>query len=212
MKRLFSSIVLIVISCVSAKAQLISPTTLYKEGISLGLEKNKILFLEYAKNGFSGRVKQTLTADKAKYQYFRIEGGYDFHTEFVDLSCDVFYSSEWHLESFTIGSQVTLISSIYDKYGNIAVRYVPYYDRDLKFHNGWSVSGKVNLTKSISLVAEYGNVPDFRIAYNRLYLGAIFTVKNLSVYPVLEIPLYENEIHLSHSQMVVSICYTFGFK
>lgn len=210
MKKLLSSVALIVISIISANAQLVSPTTQYKEGISLGLEKNKILFLEYAKNGFVGRVKQTLIADKAKYQYFRVEGGYDFQTEFVDMAIDVFYSSEWLFESYNIGSQISFTSSIYDKYGNIAVRYIPYYDKDLKFNNGWSVSGKLNVTETISFVAEYGRVPDFRIAYKRLYLGAIFTVKNLSVYPILEIPLYDNEIHLSHSQVCVSLSYTLG--
>ena len=122
MKKLLSSVALIVISIISANAQLVSPTTQYKEGISLGLEKNKILFLEYAKNGFVGRVKQTLIADKAKYQYYRVEGGYDFQTEFVDMAIDVFYSSEWLFESYNIGSQISFTSSIYDKYGNIACK------------------------------------------------------------------------------------------
>lgn len=108
-----------------------------------------------------------------------------------------------------MGTQITVVSKIFDTYGNLGLSYIPYYDLELKVNNGWSVSSKINIIDNISFVAEYGSVPDYRIAYKRLYLGVIFKVKNLVVYPMSEILLYESEPHLSHSQVVVSMCYAF---
>ena len=207
MKKKLFSIALILLSSNALRAQLISPFPSRIDGISIGLEKSRSFFLEYAKGGFDCRLKQSLTFDRARYQHLRIEGGYTLNLYYLDITCDLFYSSNWYFNKYNLGSQVFLCSRFFDKYGNISVRYVPYYDNELKFKQGGSVSGKLNLTKEISLVAEYGNTPDFRIAYKRLYIGAICKIKNLSVYPLLEVPFYENEVHLSHSHIVVSMSY-----
>lgn len=209
MKKWILGLMLLFIGIIPINAQLISPASMYQDGLALGIEKNKSLFVEYGYKRFNARLKQTIIIDKPQYQSLRIEGGYTLDAFYFDLTCDLFYSTDWYICDYNFGTQISLVSKVFDKYGNLGFSYIPYYDSEQKGNNGWSVSGKVNVAKDISLVAEYGNVPDFRIAYNRLYLGAIFTVKNLFVYPVLEIPLYENETHLSHSKMVVSMCYTF---
>lgn len=212
MRKFVFTLILSLFSLISVKAQFISPVSSYIDGISIGIEKNKSFFIEYGNKGFNARMKHTIIVDRIKYQNFRVEGGYFFNTKSVDLTCDLFYSSDWNFSNYNIGSQISLISRIFDKYGNIGISYVPYYDKELKFNNGWTVSGKVNATKEISFVVEYGKVPDYYIAYNRLYIGAILKVNNLSVYPLIEIPIYESESHFSHSQMLVSVCYTLGKK
>ena len=210
MRKILFSLLTLLLSSITLKAQLTSPYSSCIEGISIGLETNRTFFVEYTKGGFESRFKQSLTFDRACHQYLRVEGGYTMNAKVLDITCDLFYSSDWKFDKYNIGSQISLNSRVFDKYGNIAIRYVPYYDKELKFNQGWSVSGKFNVAKDISLVAEYGKVPDFRIAYKRLYLGTVFIIHNLSVYPLMEVPLYENEIHLSHSQIVVSMSYTFG--
>lgn len=210
MRNYLLYLVLVILSSISARAQLIQPFSSYNDGLSLGLEKNRSFYIEYGNNGFEYRLKHSITADKIRYQYWRIEGGYTYRTNLIDLTCDLFYSSDWHLEGYNVGTQVSVICNFFDQYGNIAFRYVPFYDKELKFNHGWSISGKLKIVEEISLVAEYGSIPDFRISYNRLYLGTIFNVHTLSVYPMLEIPLYENEVRLSHSHVVVSLSYTFG--
>lgn len=209
MKKWILSIVLIIIGVVSVNAQLISPASRYLDGLSLGLEKNKSLFLEYGYNRFNAKLKQTIIIDKPQYQFFRIEGGYTLDAYYFDIACDLFYSTDWNFDNFNLGTQFSLLSKVFDKFGNIGISYFSYFDSELGWNNGWSVSSKINIIDNISFVAEYGLVPDYLIAYKRLYIGAIFKVKNLAVYPLLEIPLYESEPHLSHSQMVVSMCYSF---
>ena len=210
MRKFLFCLFLLLLSSIALRAQLCSPFSSFADGVSVGLEKNRSFVLEYGKGGLGVRFQQSLTFDRARHQYLRIESGYTLNIKALDISCDLFYSSNWKFDKYNIGSQISIYSRFFDRYGNIAVRYVPYYDKELKFNHGWSISGNLNVAKDISLVAEYGEVPDFRIAYRRLYLGTIFKIHNLSVYPILEVPLYDNEIHLSHSQLVVSMAYTFG--
>lgn len=136
MRKYLFSLVLTLLSSIALRAQLISPYPSHIDGISIGLEKSQSCFLEYAKGGFDCRFKQSLVFDRARYQYLRVEGGYTLNLQYLDITCDLFYSSNWDFNEYNLGSQVFLCSRIFNKYGSIAVRYVPYYDKKLKFKQG----------------------------------------------------------------------------
>lgn len=210
MRKVILGFILSIINTYFLNAQLISPASTYIDGISIGIEKSKSLFIEYGYRGFSSRFKHSVIADKVIYQNFRIEGGYSIQTNFIDLTCDLFYSSEWTFDNYNIGSQVTFISHLFNDYVNFGASYTPYYDNTYKYNNGWAFSGKITITNDISLIAEYGKIPEYRIAYRKIFLGINFIVQNLSVSPILEIPLYNNEPHLSHTQLIFNLCYVFN--
>ena len=89
-------------------AQLISPSSMYQDGLSLGLEKNKSLFVEYGYKRFNAKLKQTIIVDRPQYQFLRIEGGYTLDAYYLDLTCDLFYSTDWNFGNYNLGSQISL--------------------------------------------------------------------------------------------------------
>lgn len=180
------------------------------QGITLGLEKNNTVFLKYNwRNGFSVGAKHTVIVDKVEYQSFRIEGGYTWNNNYITLNATPFVTSDWKGSFYNAGASLGLLSNYYSKYARIGAEYVPYYDSDLKMQHGWAVKGLVNVTKEIALLAEYGRKPDYRIAYKRMYTGVMFQVENLTVMPMLEIPIYDGGLHASHSSVVVNLAYRF---
>lgn len=181
------------------------------QGVTLGLEKNNSVFLEYIlKNGFGVGVKHTVIVDKVEYQSFRIEGGYTWNNNYIALNASPFMTSDWKGSFYNVGTHLGVLSNYYSNYARIGAEYVPYYDSDLKMQHGWAVKGLVNVTKEMALLAEYSRKPDFRIAYKRMYAGAKFHVKNLTVTPMLEVPIYDGGLHASHSSVVVNLAYTFA--
>lgn len=181
------------------------------QGITIGLEKNSSVFLEYNwKQGFHVGAKHTVIVDKVEYQSLRIEGGYTWMNDYVHLDASPFVTSDWKGSFYNVGLRIGALSNYYSKYVRIGAEYVPYYDSDLKMQHGWAVMGQVNVTKEVALLAEYSRKPDYRIAYKRFYTGAKFHVKNLSVIPMLEVPIYDGGLHASHSSVVVNLAYTFA--
>lgn len=148
------------------------------QGVSLGLEKNNSVCLEYNwKNGFGVGVKHTVIVDKVEYQSFRIEGGYTWNNNYIALNAIPFVTSDWKGSFYNLGSHIGLLSNYYSKYARLGAEYVPYYDSYLKMQHGWAVKGLVNVIKEIALLAEFSRKPDYRIAYKRVYAGAKFQVR-----------------------------------
>lgn len=180
------------------------------EGITIGIEKNYSAALEYDwKQGFFVGAKHTLVADKVDYQSFRAMGGYRWRNPYITLSATTFATSDWKASFWNVGAIVQVNSEYLSKYARIGAEYVPYYDSGLGLQHGWSLSGEVNVTRDISLLSEFSRKPDYRIAYKRVYAGVKFHVQNLTVVPMLEIPIYDGGFHASHSSMVVSMSYFF---
>lgn len=209
MKKAFLALLLCFISLV-ANAQFSSPESIYGKGFTIGLEKNTSAFLEYEwQKGFFVGAKHTIIIDKVDYQSFRVEGGYNWDNKFVQMTAAPFVTSDWKGSFWNIGMNIMAISNYLSDYARIGAQYVPYYDNDLKMQHGWSVSGMVNITKEIALLAEFSRKPDYRIAYKRVYAGLSFHIKNLTVVPMVEFPIYDSEFHASHSSVVVNVAYTF---
>lgn len=180
------------------------------EGVTIGIEKNYSAAFEYDwKQGFFVGAKHTLVADKVDYQSFRAMGGYRWRNPYISISSTAFATSDWKASFGNVGAIVQVNSEYFSKYAKIGAEYIPYYDSGLGFQHGWSVSGEVNITRDISLLSEFGRKPDYRIAYKRVYAGAKFHVQNLTVVPMLEIPIYDSGLHASHSGIVVSMSYSF---
>ena len=191
-------------------AQFASPLPYMEEGVTIGLEKNYSAFLGYGwKSGFFLNAKLTLVVDKVDYQSFRIEGGYHYVSSYVQLSASPFVASDWNGSFWNVGASIGVTANYFSQYARVGVQYVPYYDSDLKMKHGWSAAGIVNITKEIALLAEYSRKPDYRISYKRMYSGVMFRVNNLTVTPMLEIPIYDGGLHASHSSVVVGLGYRF---
>lgn len=212
MRKLFFTIMLLCIPLIG-NAQFSDATYLKKQGFSIGLEKNSTAFLDYEwSKGFFVEAKHTVIADKIKYQSFRIEGGYKWDNEYIQLSASPFVTSDWRGSFWNAGMKIGLISNYLSRFFRIGGQYVPYYDCDLKMQHGWSIAGLVNITKEIALFAEYCQKPESRVAYKKVYAGVSFNVRNLVVAPMIEIPIYDGGFHASHSSVAVNLAYTFVNK
>lgn len=183
------------------------------DGLSVGIEKNNSGWIDYGlKNGLHVNVKHTLIADKLPRQSWRVSASYNLAPKYVLVSVAPFVTSDWYTSFVNIGSSIK-VSNLWraDRF-MIGAEYAPYYDSDLKFQNGWAFAAQVRIHKNISLFAEYGRKPDYRIAYERAYLGFEVKVLDLNVKPMLEIPVYDSGVRFDHSKIQVSACYTFHIK
>lgn len=205
---------IILFSCLSlvcpVYAQFSSALPVEKKGFSIGVEKNFSAFLEYGwTKGFHVAFKHTVIADKLEYQSFRFEGGYVWRPKFVDVDFCPFAATDWKASFVNVGMKIILKNSIFSDKVRVGVQYIPVFDNETKFLNGWSVGVEGQVHKNISIFAEYGNYPDFRVSYKRLYAGLSFCVKNLQVRPMFEMPFYDSGLHPSHGKVVVNVCYMF---
>ncbi len=181
------------------------------DGLSVGLEKNNSILAGYGlKNGIHVLAKHTAIADELSRQSWRISALYGADLKILQIMASPFFSSDWKTTFYNLGLSLKLRNLWKDNIVRIGAEYVPYYDTDLKFQHGWSVGGQARLYKQISLFAEYGRKPDYRIAYERMYWGFSIPVTNLCVKPMIEIPSYDSGIRWSHSKIVISMYYDFG--
>lgn len=181
--------------------------------LSMGLEKNNSLWVDYGfKNGINVNFKHTAIADELSLQSWRISALCSSDLKIVRAIVTSFVTSDWHTSFYNIGLSLKLSNLYKDNIVKLGAEYVPYYDKDLKFQNGWAVGAQTRLYKQISLFLEYGRKPDYRIAYERLYLGFDISAMDLRVKPMIEIPSYDSGIRWTHSKIVVSMYYTFGYR
>jgi hypothetical protein len=180
-------------------------------GLTIGLEKNNSIWAGYGfKNGIHVIAKHTAIADELSRQSWRISALYGVDLKIVQAVATPFISSDWKTTFYNVGLSLKLRNLWKDNFVKIGAEYIPYYDRDLKFQHGWAVGVQTKLYKQISLFAEYGRKPDYRIAYERMYLGFDIKAKDLCIKPMIEIPSYDSGIRWTHSKIVVSMCYCFA--
>lgn len=180
------------------------------EGITIGLEKNNSIILDYGfRHGIHISFKHTVYADKLSKQNWRVSVMYSKKLKIIQTAANAFVSSDWCTSFYNIGCSLKLSNLWEEDIAKIGLEYIPYYDKDLKFQNGWSAGAQIKIYKQISFLAEYGCKPDYRIAYKRLYMGFEFSALNLCVKPMLEIPFYDSGLKLNHSKVVVSMFYNF---
>lgn len=198
---------------INALAQFSDTNLRETDGLSVGIEKNNSGWIDYGlNNGLHANIKHTLIADKLPRQSWRVGASYNFAPKYVQVNVAPFVTSDWYASFVNVGSSIQ-VSNLWmaDRF-MIGAEYVPYYDSDLKFQNGWAFAAQARIHKNISLFAEYGRKPDFRIAYERAYLGFDIKVLDLNVKPMLEIPVYDSGVRFDHSKIQVSACYTFHIK
>ena len=180
------------------------------DGLSVGLEKNNSVWADYAfKNGFHINIKHTAIADELSRQSWRISALYGMDLKVVQAVATPFVTSDWKTSFYNFGLSLKFRNLWKDKIVKFGVEYIPYYDKELRFQNGWAVGTQVRLYKQVSCFTEYGRNPDYRIAYERMYLGFVIEAKDLCVKPMLELPSYDSGIRWTHSKIVVSLYYNF---
>lgn len=184
-----------------------------RDGVSIGIEKNNSVWLDYCfKKGFHICLKHTAIADKLHRQSWRMGASYDLTPKYVKINLNLFLTSDWYTSFVNTGCSFKLTNQWKGDVFRIGVEYVPYYDNDLKFQYGWAVAAQVRVHKDMSLFAEYGRKLDYRILYQRAYVGFEIKVAALYVKPMLEIPVYDSGIRFDHSKVVISTFYTFKHK
>lgn len=195
---------------VHCQAQFSDLNIVDENGLTVGLEKNTSVWADYGfKNGIHVRVKHTAIVDDLERQNWRVLASYSTKMKVVQAIASPFVTSDWYTSFYNVGFFLKLRNLWRDDIIKIGVEYIPYYDKDLKFQNGWAVGAQMRIYKQIALFAEYGRKPDYRIAYEKMYFGSDITVKDLCVKPMIEIPSYDSGIRWTHSKIVVSMSYSF---
>ena len=178
------------------------------EGFSVGIEKNNSIWTSYGfRNGIHINFKHTAIADELSKQSWRISALFAKELKVVQAIAAPFVTSDWYTSFYNVGMSIRIRNTWKDDVVKIGIEYIPFHDNDLKFQNGWAVGLEKRLYKQTSLFLEYGRKPDFRIAYERLFVGFDIIAKDLCVKPMIVIPSYDSGIRWNHSKVVVSMSY-----
>ncbi len=213
MNKLYLTLLSLLCLCSNVWAQFSDSDLRPVNGLSIGLEKNNSLWVDYGfEKGIHLNVKHTAIADKLPRQSWRIGASYNFTPKYIQLNLNPFITSDWYASFVNVGCSFKLSNLLKDDKFKIGAEYMPYYDNDLTFQNGWSIAAQVHVYKALSLLSEFGRKPDYRIAYKRFYIGLEAKISDLSVKPLLEIPIYDSGVRFDHSKIVVSCFYTFHSK
>jgi len=179
-------------------------------GLSVGLEKNNIGWVDYGFNsGFHINIMHTIAPRELNEQNWRFGISYNRGFKYLQIALSPFMNSNWNLSFANVGTSIKVSNFWKHNLFRLGVEYIPHYDTNIKFHNAWAFAVQAKLFKNISILCEYGEKPDYRIAYKRIYAGFEVKVLNLYLKPLLEIPIHDSGIKLKSSRVLVSAYYTF---
>lgn len=197
MKKGIAILLLIVLTCIGAKAQW-----------SVGMRDNRYIFGSYTlKNHYTFKLEQSLISEKVGFQYIRAYVGYKGELSNFKYDANVFGGTAWNRTYQTLGARV------HGRYV-IAKRIIadaslmPYYETGYKYTTCYGIAAGVILTKNIDILAGYTNEPVYRKAERYAYGAFDFHVGNLSVKPTLA---YLNEGAISGKCLRATISFDYTF-
>ncbi len=198
MKNFTATILLALIACFSAQAQ-----------FNVGIRDTRYVYAGYTwDKKFSVQLEHSIYSEKMQYQYVRLYAGYQ-HTFFDNLSFKVspYYGMTWN-NNYRNGGVLFDLSYNYKRAGVYGILN-PHYDSTFHYETMFRLGAKFDITRQIAVCADYNTIPVYRQSEKSVRAGFDFKVKNLSVSPMLSIPVAGNQ-KLNYVSVLLSFNYVFG--
>ncbi|MDE6249866.1 MAG: hypothetical protein K2M29_09190 [Paramuribaculum sp.] len=197
MKRILLTLILTVITCTAAIGQ-----------VEIGLQNSRYGYLGYTlKDHWNFRLRQSLFSERMRYQQIQLEAAYLGSIGHFDYSGGIYGSTEWGGDWRTGGVKIRgQFNTLKRLHINATIN--PHYDSEYDYTTCFSVGAEVDIIKSISILASYTTIPDYRKSEKRIHGGASFHVGQLSVTPEISIPVSSSE-RLKQMRILTSFGYKF---
>ena len=176
--------------------------------LSIGFRDNRYIYGEYEiKDRFSVKLEHSVYSEKIECQYLRGYFGYggSIGTQFDYELAPYFgtvYNGKYYSGGVMVGVNYCML-----KWLKISAMLNPHYDSGYKYTTCYMSGLSINVWKELFLVGKISNIPEYRLAEDRLYLGLSVDMGRLSVSPMLSIPIDEKTI--KSARVLTSFQYTF---
>lgn len=158
----------------------------------IGLRDSKYAFVGYEWNsGWNIKLDQSIFDEGFKNQYIRCTGKYQGHIRHFDFTMSSFAGTTYNDSFYDLGAS---IKGTYHplKWLGIGAEINPRYDSGYKYETCYMLGTDFYINDEIALLAQYNTIPEYRISEKRAKVGLRFTVNNLTVSPMLSLPIEGN--------------------
>lgn len=174
---------------------------------SIGLRDNHYVNVAYElKDRWEFKLEHSLFAEKFPFQYVRADVGYKQLVNKFAFTGKVYggaiYNGGFYNVGAKIGAEYVPISRL-----KIDAAVNPHYDSGYSYTTCYHGGVWFNAYKALSIVASVSNIPEYRDAEDRAYLGLSFEVGPLWVCPRLSIPIEDASI--KSVRVLTSVKYEF---
>lgn len=174
---------------------------------SIGLRDNNYVNVAYELNKkWDFKLEHSVFSEKIAFQYARTNIGYKHQVKEFMLSGVIYGGTIYNGNFYNAGVNFRTEYQPFNRFKvNAAIN--PHYDSGYKYTTCYDGGVWFNAYKELSLVGSVSNIPEYRDAETRMYLGLSFEVGPLWVSPRLSIPI--DDASIKSRRVLVSMKYEF---
>lgn len=156
--------------------------------VSVGTRDNQYFYGAYQYKGWNVKLEQSVYAEKIGFQYLRLYAGYSLQGKVWSVTAEPYFGISYNADYHSTGCLLTGRCCFADRY-HVKLIYNPHYDSAYEFEHNFKVGAGMDISQHIGIMAEYQEMPIFRMKEKRLKGGLIFRTGNLSASPQLSVPM-----------------------
>ncbi len=139
-------------------------------------------------NGLTVGAEHSIYSEDFEYQKIRIFAKYYHAWENMSISTSVYGSTLWNRDYQDYGGAVTLRYNLLKIWG-IEASINPHYDTHYGYMTCYTLGSDVRIIDNVALVGQYSTIPEYRLDEKRVRVGLRLTKGNLSITPMVSIPV-----------------------
>lgn len=180
MRRLLFILTFLCLAAIQVQAQ-----------VFVGLRDSRFAYAGYKfTKGWQVSVEYSIFSEKLGFQKIRLYGAYTHQWERAAIEVEPYASTLWNGDYQDYGILVS--GSIHPvKIWSIDGTLNPHEDSEVGYTTCYRVGTSVDVSKHISLLLHYQNIPEYRLPEKRIRVGAKFTSGKLSATPEISLPTKE---------------------
>ncbi len=160
--------------------------------VHIGLRENKYAQIGYGfKEDWQITLEHSIYAEKFGFQKVRLYAEYKHSWGNAQLRANSYISTLWNGDYQDYGIALTGRYQLFIPWA-IEATINPHYDSQYGYKTCYAISTDIHIIKALSAVAQYTTIPEYRLSEKRFRVGFNLSHGNLSVTPLLSIPVEGN--------------------
>lgn len=174
--------------------------------LDLSLRDTRFASIGYTlKDHWLFRLESSVFSADESYQNGRMYVGYTNEIKGIIGTILPYAGMAWNTDYKLVGAN---INAKYNILGHaiIEVTYNPHWDSIYGFNHCYMTGVETPITKEVSFVARFQNIPEYRVVAKRVRVGMKFKVNNLMIKPEIS---FAPKKELEPIRMMVDFSYSF---
>ncbi|MCH5246396.1 MAG: hypothetical protein J1E84_08020 [Muribaculaceae bacterium] len=189
-KYLISSLLFLLLGSLAIEAQ---NSKQNNHIFSVGIENTRFVYGQYIyKQHLITKLDISVYSEKLGFQYARGTIGYQRSFAMVNLRGEYIFGSSFNRSYYNTGAMIAA-DALFAKRLILNAKISPWYDSGYGYTTCYEAKIGCKITDHIDINAGYTNIPEYRMAENRIIAGFDFHVSKLYVAPYLSIGTKSNQ-------------------